>query len=175
MEFYLLIIDIHVPIWMKLYRSPSISDIPWESAAIIAIRIQSCEISDIIGSVLRFVNPIFGANVASVCVQSRVFVMMFANCSVVVTLSRARRPCRSQGYNATCFNRPSPNRVAMAMHTDAFSLNQAVPEILPRSANRNDVSWSTSRFSHSLRTNGVLVGLHPSMVSIADHPHAPPQ
>ena len=40
--------------------------------------------------------------------------MMSANCSVVVTLSRVSRPCRTQCCSAkclisTCFNRPGPN------------------------------------------------------------------
>ena len=43
--------------------------------------------------------------------------MMSANCSVVVTLSRFSRPCRTQCCSAkclisTCFNRPGPRRVA---------------------------------------------------------------
>ena len=57
--------------------------------------------------------------------------MMSANCSVVVTLFRVSRPCRTQCCTAkclmsTCFNRPGPKRVAMPMHADASSFRQAV-------------------------------------------------
>ena len=57
--------------------------------------------------------------------------MLSANCSVVVTLSRVSRPCRIQCCSAkclisTCFNRPSPRRVAMPVHADASSFKQAV-------------------------------------------------
>ena len=44
--------------------------------------------------------------------------MMSANCSVVVTLSRVSRPCRTQCCSAKClistnFNRPGPKRAAL--------------------------------------------------------------
>ena len=53
------------------------------------------------------------------------------NCSVVATLSRVNRPCRTQCCSAkclisTCFSRPGPKRVAMPMHADASSFKRAV-------------------------------------------------
>ena len=58
-------------------------------------------------------------------VMNKVFVMMSANCSVVVTLSIVSRLCCTQYCSAkclisTCFNRPDPKRVAMPMHAEAF-------------------------------------------------------
>ena len=56
---------------------------------------------------------------------------MSANCSVVVTLSRFSRSCRTQCCSAKCllskcFKRPGPRRDAMPMHADASSSRQAV-------------------------------------------------
>ena len=105
---------------------PSFSD----SAAINADRIHSLEPLGVIRSLIRFVRPIFGANVVNVC-SEWVFFMMSAYCSVVVTLSRVSRPCRTQCCSAkclisTCFNRAGPKRVAMPMQTEASSFNRAV-------------------------------------------------
>ena len=49
-----------------IHRLLAFSDTPWESAAITAVRIQSCEASDVVGSVIRFVI----ANLLSQCRQS---------------------------------------------------------------------------------------------------------
>ena len=78
--------------------------------------------------------------------------MMSANCSVVVTLSRFSRPCRTQCCSAkclisTCFNRPGPRRVAMPMHADASSFRQAVmvyPSSLKKFASPQELTSTNS-------------------------------
>ena len=78
--------------------------------------------------------------------------MMSANCSVVVTLSRVSRPCRTQCCSAkclisTCFNRPGPKRVAMPMHADASSFKKAVmvyPSSLEKIASPQELTRTNS-------------------------------
>ena len=78
--------------------------------------------------------------------------MMSANCSVVVSLSRVGRPCRTQCCSAkclisTCFNRPGPRRVAMPMHADASSFKQAVmvyPSSLKKFASPQELTRTNS-------------------------------